>query len=305
MSNQAADISIAFGVDIGYVPHMAATIRSIVRNSPGCHFNFYVIHDGIPPEDQRRIESVAPEHHFEWPEITDKRMLSISTKHHLKRSAFYRIAIPDLVPQSTSRIIYLDTDLIVLRNLIELWNTDLKGHPLGAVFDPLIDGDEFARKWELSPTGRQYFNSGVLVLDLDAIRSTNGFGPALDIMTTRWDDLSYPDQCILNILFWNNWYQLDPVWNVQRCMTMEEPGHVRFTDPKNIPTGRRPKIIHYTEKNKPWSVDAYHPYTWIYYKYLRRTPYWNEVNRQAENTPLKHLRRYVKTQLNFMALRND
>lgn len=305
MGEPALEITIAFGVDTAYVPHMAATIASIISNSKDCQFRFFVIHDGISDEDRKRVEAVAPGHQFEWPVITDSRMLNLGTRHHINRSTYYRFAIPELLPATTSKVLYLDSDLVVLRDIRELWNTGMQGHPIAAVQDPMVDYKGFAKRWDLPASERGYFNAGVLLFDLDYIRSQNVFEPAFDLMLNRWDDLDFGDQCILNILFWDNWMKLDPTWNVQRCMVLQEPNHTAYADASAFPTGRRPKIIHYTEHNKPWSVDAYHPYPWSYYKYLRHTPYWKEINRKAQTNFFKLLRRYIKTQLNFMALRSD
>ncbi|MEH6409401.1 MAG: glycosyltransferase family 8 protein [Hyphomonas sp.] len=302
MDCSASQITIAFGVDLSYAPHMATAIASIVANNRRSQFHFIVIHDGIPLSEQNRIESVAPGHKFDWPLVTDTRMLSLGERHHLNRSTYYRFAIPELVPASTSRVIYLDSDLVALADIEGLWTTDLSNHPIGAIIDPMVDSVAFANRWGLKPKPVNYFNAGVLVMDLDKIRASDAFSPAFDLLANRWDDLDFGDQCILNILFWNNWKRLDPVWNVQRCMVMIDPGRTCYAKAQDLPTGRRPKIVHYTEHNKPWSVDAHHPFTWMYYKYLRRTPFWSEVNLKAQTTPLKHVRRYMKTKLNLSRL---
>jgi lipopolysaccharide biosynthesis glycosyltransferase len=103
-------------------------------------------------------------------------------------------------------------------------------------------------------------------------------------------------------MMWDRWTAIDPTWNVQRRMVVSE-GTPCYLTPEEMKTGQRPKIIHFTETNKPWAVDAYHPYVWMYYKYLRSTPYWRSVNAKAKTTPLRHLRRYMKTTFNLARLK--
>jgi len=299
------EIIVAFGIDSAYLPHMATTIASIIANNKTDCFRFLIIHDGISAADQRKAETVAPNQTFQWCQIVEKRIAKFGTRHHWSKAAYYRLCIPEFASENTKRVIYLDSDLVVLSNLRTLWEVDLGGRPIGAVYDIMMDSVAFASRWNLSSGRLKYFNSGVLVLDLEKIRSGNMFAGAYDLIENHWEELEYTDQCVLNILFWDNWKVLDPVWNFQRCMAIKEPNHERFALPNEIPTNRHPKIIHYTEHNKPWSVDAYHPFTWSYYKFLRRTPFWREVNKQAQTNPMKHLRRYIKTQVNFAGRRKD
>ncbi|MEZ5955159.1 MAG: glycosyltransferase family 8 protein [Hyphomonas sp.] len=297
------EILIAFGVDAGYVQHMAVTIASILSNSPGAKFRFLIINDGIDDTDKKKIEALAPGHAFQWPMVTDERVMKLGRKHHISRAAFYRLSIPEFAPADAQRAIYVDSDIVVLGDIRELWKTELNAHPIAAVYDIGMDSEAFARKWGLPPARLNYFNSGVLVLDLAKIRSDQAFDPAYNIIESRWEDAEYMDQCVLNAMFWNNWQRLDPIWNFQRNMIIPKPGQPLYAEPEDLPVNRRPKLIHYTEQNKPWSVDAYHPLTWMYYRYLRKTPYWQDVNSKAKTSWFKHLRRFIKQQLTLSRLR--
>jgi lipopolysaccharide biosynthesis glycosyltransferase len=295
-------IDIAFGIDTAYAPHLAAAIASIVANASGGQFRFMVIHDGVPESDQKKIESCAPGHFFIWPQITDTTVTSLAKRNHISRASYYRFSIPDFAPADATRVIYLDSDLIVLGDLRQLFEAELANTLLGAVFDPAVEAEGFAKRWDLNPVHLAYFNAGVLLLDVAKIRASGAFDKAFDLITGYWDDLEFGDQDVLNLLFWDKWTRLEPVWNVQRRMVMRE-GTPCYATRKEMQTDRRPKIIHFTETNKPWAVDAFHPFVWTYYRYLRRTPYWKSVNGNARSSPLKHLRRYLKTTFNLALLK--
>jgi Glycosyl transferase family 8 len=72
---------------------------------------------------------------------------------HVSTMAYARILIPDLLPETRSRLLYLDADLLVLGDVAPLWTVDLQGAPLGAVLDrldPLIKaGDPGLREYLL------------------------------------------------------------------------------------------------------------------------------------------------------------
>lgn len=302
MANVSKEIVVAFGIDANYAPHLAVAIASIVANAPGARFRFMVIHDGVPASDQAQIEAVAQGHVFQWHEISDSRLLEMDNYNHLTRASCFRLAIPTFAPPETSRVIYLDSDLVVLGNLAELASLDLRGNMVGAVWDAGVDSEAFSARWEFAPKRLSYFNSGVLVLDLELIRNGGGFEPAIKILKEHREKCTFGDQCALNVMMRDRWTPIDPKWNVQRRMVLHE-GTPCYLTPEEMQTGQRPQIIHFTETNKSWAVDGFHPYVCMYYKYLLRTPYWRLVSAKAKTTVVKNVRRYVKTAVNLARLK--
>jgi lipopolysaccharide biosynthesis glycosyltransferase len=153
---------------------------------------------------------------------------------------------------------------------------DLAGAPIGAVCE--ADGDHFryARTMGLDPSVAGVFNSGVLLVDLGAVRRDGSFDRALAMSLEN--RLPCGDQDALNIVFWGRWKSLPLRWNVQRTMTL--PG-MRMPDMarQSIPSDRslRPAIVHFTGPEKPWLRDAYHRYAWLYWRHLASTPFLGRV----------------------------
>ena len=80
-----------------------------------------------------------------------------------------RLFIGTLLPKTVKRVLYLDCDTVVVQSIGNLWNLDLKGHVAGAVMEPTIYQvvkQEIGLK-EQDP----YFNSGVLLIDLERWRA--------------------------------------------------------------------------------------------------------------------------------------
>ena len=105
---------------------------------------------------------------------------------------FYRLLLPDVLPED--RVIYLDADTLVLRDLGELYATDLKGHLLAGVAD----------RWGGMTTrlklakGDVYLNSGVLLMDLAALRTARFLDLCREVYAVHADDITFVDQCIIN-----------------------------------------------------------------------------------------------------------
>jgi lipopolysaccharide biosynthesis glycosyltransferase len=302
MINQNQTVTVAFGVDAAYAPHLAVTIASLVANAPGGKFNFYVATHGLPDEDRRKIASCASGQNLVWLDVGSPDNFADTVIEHTSRATYYRLVLPDLLPEGIGRVVYLDSDLAVLGDVRDLASVDLGGKLLGAVFDPAVDVEDYTSRLNLKGERLSYFNAGVLVLEMDKIREQGLFKEAMRASIDRIADMRYGDQCALNLVFWNNWARLDPTWNTQRRMVAKD-GRPVFATPDEMRIAYRPKIVHFTEEIKPWSKGGYHPYIWTYFKYLRRTPYWRTVNASAGTTPLRQAARRVRTFLKMARLK--
>lgn len=88
-------------------------------------------------------------------------------------AAMYRFLIPHIFPPDIEKIIYLDSDLIVNLDIAELWQIDLKDRPIAGVSEHMLGSDP--RWFVMCHDGvvrlEDYFNSGVLLMNIDAFRA--------------------------------------------------------------------------------------------------------------------------------------
>jgi lipopolysaccharide biosynthesis glycosyltransferase len=272
-------IDIAFGIDGNYVPHLAAVIQSIMRHAPAARFRFIVLHPDVPQERQKLLESSAPGASFVWTKVRDEDLPAFTQRGHFNRAIMLRLSLETVAPADCMRVIYLDTDVIVAGDIREVWETDLEGAPVAAVADAYQDMAEFAGRWTLPENDLGYFNSGLLLIDLNQVRQGELFSETMRIIVEHDKALRFPDQCALNIVFWGHWKPLPLKWNVQRnnaipAMSAELPLERRLEN-------AWPSMIHYTGPQKPWVHDGYHPWSWLYWENLRKTPFFDEVARAS------------------------
>jgi lipopolysaccharide biosynthesis glycosyltransferase len=269
-------IDIAMGFDARYAPHAANVMASIARHAPGARLRFILLQAEVPVELRRRIEAAVGAASFVWVEVGEKDLPAHATRGHLSRAMLFRLGLEALAPQDCQRLIYIDSDTVVLGDVRELWDADLGTHPIGAVTDCYQDAAKFSETWALSPGGR-YFNSGVLVIDLAQVREQKLFSRALDFVVEHDAKLVFSDQDALNHVFWKNAATLEPTWNVQRYMSLEEVR--RETAPDRRWGHRAPRLVHYIGTEKPWMRDVWHPWAWLYWENLKRTPFTRDVKR--------------------------
>lgn len=195
-------IVIGMGFDANYAKHAGVTIASIVTETRSAPVEFVIVHEGVGPELQKQVEACGRGAKFTWFEISNSRLLRLPGIDHISRATFFRFALTEVLPLECKRIIYLDCDLITLRDLGALWSHDLKGAPLAAAIDPGIDPDAFANLWDLSPNKLGYFNAGVLVLDIAQIRAEGLFDRAVSLLEAHWNKIKWLDQDALNVIMW-------------------------------------------------------------------------------------------------------
>ncbi|WP_374575514.1 glycosyltransferase family 8 protein [Phenylobacterium sp.] len=289
---QSDRIDIGMGFDRNYAAHAGVVIHSVARYTDASKLRFVLVHDGVEPALQARVESVAPEAEYIWIQIRDEDVPDYATRGHLNRSVLFRLLLEKLAPADSRRIIYIDADVIVLRDIAELWRSDLAGQPIGAVTDAYCEAAEFAELWNLPAEGGCYFNAGMLVIDLDQVRAEQSFSKALAFVVEHDKKLLLGDQDALNAVFWRRWTHVGADWNVQRFV---KPGQ---TSPEGAPQHQispaGPALVHFITQDKPWTPNAWHPWSWMYWRNLARTPFFKDVTRQYKVTLLHRLRLRLK-----------
>jgi lipopolysaccharide biosynthesis glycosyltransferase len=208
--------------------------------------NAYVISVDLSAEDKRRLfdswqtsnVGIIKFIDFDLAQV-DKLRSTLLVK---SKSPYARFFIPEYL-DGVSRCIYLDTDLIVCSDLNALQSLDLQGKSSACVIDGGIDTPQQQQrlrdKLKLQ-NPHQYFNSGVIVMDLDAWRDRHIQSKALAVAQDNYDLLDQMDQDALNIVLAGDWLILDPKWN-----TSKGRANLDFSD----------GIIHFLGKVKPWHAD--------------------------------------------------
>lgn len=150
-------------------------LYSLERNNPSGGV-IYLIYEELTPQTKAwlvRLGQGFVNFKLEFIKLSllDRHLLNkISLAgNHLPVSAYYRILLPNLLPE-VDRVLYLDYDTLVVNDLTSLWQSDLEGHFLGCIRDL---GVTIKNGWSndlLGKYGENYFNSGVLLMDLALLR---------------------------------------------------------------------------------------------------------------------------------------
>jgi len=261
-------INVCFGFDNDYSQHCAAVIASILYNSnKDDTYVFHIISDYISDENKEKFYLLKKikDCSIKYYKISTKEFENLNTKNKLPSSAFYRFKLFDIL--KINKVIYLDCDTIVRKDISELYKTNIKDYYCAGVED--IVGKTLKKRYSLSETST-YINSGVILINLKLCKEDKIYDKLIDFIDVPLNGL-YGDQDILNIIVQEKVKTLDLKWN---CMYKY---HTEYDDKTYYNNAAKdPAIIHYISIYKPWIPGKYSYLKKDYFKYLKLTPYYND-----------------------------
>ncbi|WP_408541192.1 glycosyltransferase [Streptococcus suis] len=210
-------MDIAFSVNNRYAQYLGATILSILAHHPKEEVRVHILYKEIAQsilQDLGNLAQQTPnlELHFHLLEDQQFSAIPIRTE-QFPIESFSRFLLPELLAD-LGRILYLDVDILVHGNLMELFQTDLEEYELGAI----VEADIFKYyQWYLDSLGfgpnDAYFSSGVLLMDLDKMRQNGTTNQLIAMALEKARDYKFPDQDILNTYYKGQFKQLSPAYN--------------------------------------------------------------------------------------------
>ena len=167
-------VNLFFACDNAYVPFLAVTLTSLKENcNPKRDYALRILHTGLDPENIRRLTDSFASDGFtmEFIDITqavEQFADKLHTRDYYSKSTYYRLFIPDLFP-GLNKALYLDSDVVLLGDVSELYDVDLEENLVGAIPDSVVGSIPalaLYTKKRLRVAADHYFNAGVLLMNL-------------------------------------------------------------------------------------------------------------------------------------------
>lgn len=286
-------IHFACASDTGYLPHCAAMIASLGQHHHGVSMTMHFLHDrALGTESLEKIKSVARKSGLEWQphEIDTDTFSGLQGRGKVEGVMWFRVLLPDIL-EDLDRVIYLDCDLIVADSLSPLWDISLEDYYAAAVPN-VFEPKHYERPKKLGLESiNDYFNSGVMVLNLVAMRRDRIGEKILAVARERREELQWQDQDPFNIVFDGNWLHLSLRWNCQNSLYFLPYGKRQFGKEAVKSALDSPAVIHFEgpAMHKPWHRLCKHPHQKDYLQYRKRTP-WSSVELEGDTLRNRWLR---------------
>ena len=260
-------------LDRNYLPQLQVLLTSIRVNDPGDSFLLILLHSGIPEEalDGVRRQCGAYGYPFLPIRVGEDLFRGAPVTKQYPREMYYRLLAPHLLPERFRRVLYLDPDTLVINPLRPLWETDLGGGLFAAA--------AHTGKAELASSVNQlrlgteqaYYNSGVLLMDLEAGRREILPEAVFRYVELHRRELILPDQDVLNAMYGDRILPLeDALWNYDARNYSSYL--LRSGGRQDLPwVMAHTAILHFCGKEKPWKPKYIHRFGILYQHYAQLT----------------------------------
>lgn len=249
---------LVFTVDNNYLPHLAVALISFLEFHKPDAFEIGLLYSDITDEELEKFMSFFyPTGIKIHPHIIANEFTGISVGYHFNPVIFYRLLAPEFFFEH-DRILYLDSDIVFVENISELFDFDLKGKLLGAIDRTPF----FGIPPHLAGLVERYLASGLLLIDVKSFLASEVKEKCIEFLKTHSYEM--PDQDALSYAV-QEFTSIDPSYSVETAF-LEHSGSA-FNFAKN------PKIIQFSGSSKPWHLSDKHPYKKVYWKYRNQTPY--------------------------------
>ncbi|MGD1842041.1 MAG: glycosyltransferase family 8 protein [Thermonemataceae bacterium] len=261
---QEITIHLAIAFDDNYLIPFYALVSSIFHNNPNSTFQFHCITSKVPETEKAIIKKFIKENNSNilFYTVAESDIAHFVTLNHWNTSVYYKIFFPLIIDASVKRILYLDTDTIVVGAIEALYKTDLQNQPLGAVKDPYVGINPY---FDLHMR-KDYFNSGVMLIDMQRWNTLSISEKTIQFLNDHPEKIIYVDQDALNNVL------------IEKCRILPKTYNLMYT---HLPKSTSKKylkqylqeitIIHFT-LSRPWSFLCANRYRYLYKYYLYQSP---------------------------------
>jgi len=276
------NIPIVFATDDNYALYLYVEIFSLIKHSNRNRiYDIFVFMTRLSKTNVNLLEGLSVENvNVKCIDISEYvEGMELHGSLHISVETMYRFFIP-LVLKEYEKIIYLDTDMILLHDIADFYDSDISGFAIGAMLDvPCSRLEEHYKKLG-GYDCRRTFNAGVLLINNHEFEKQNVRQKGLELL---WEDdkrkdrrMLYTDQDALNSVLYNNFKILNPKWNFQGQYLWRTDAVFEEYRDRYMETSEKPFILHYAGDKKPWSYPEL-PKADIFWKLAAETDVYQQI----------------------------
>lgn len=272
------EINLALCTDDNFIKPTLVAVDSVLQSSKHSFFNVFIVTSGITEHSMAMIANFAQK-------VTDSAKIKILTADkrllkscpikdgdHVSYAAYLRILLPSILPENINKILYIDGDILCVSDIKDFYDLNLDGKSSAAVPDERNNSKEIFSRLNY-PETCGYFNSGVMLINLENWRKNNIQSKALEYISKNPEKCIWHDQDALNkilagtVLFSPFRYNL-----TQGFLFDKEQLEIDASFWPEIDSAiKNPCLIHYCAAYKPWHIECNSPFKKIWRENYKKT----------------------------------
>ncbi|MBP3710646.1 MAG: glycosyltransferase family 8 protein [Treponema sp.] len=299
-------IDIALCFDNNFVMQAGVFMTSLLMTNNASAISIHAISGNLSDKNQQLLINITQQFHshifFYKFDIKKIKSFPIGPKDHVSLAAYYRVFLPEILPNKLHKILYADCDTLVVDSLEELWHTDITNYSMAAIPDAYCNDSIKANRLGYSAT-ENYYNSGILLINLDWWRSHNVTKNTTTFIITNPQLCLLHDQDALNSVLHGTIKALSAVYNIQDNFLLKDisslPIKNTYIYNDIISCNESPCIIHFNGPLKPWTIECYHPYRELWLFFQSKT-FWRNTQKTHAYKNIELYRWYRRKILEFL-----
>lgn len=258
-------MNILISSDINYLDKYITMLYSLKQNTKEI-INAYFLNYRVENNDISQFKTILKKYKINV-EIIDVKGIEFGNypiAHHLSIETYFRILAQFILPTEIDRILWLDADIIVMKDISAFYNQVFQGK-VYIVCEEKVNNTEYGMNLKKSiglPDDYKYFNAGVMLMNLELLRHISNVESIMRECEKLRNKVEWFDQDMLNILYQNQLKYDDPLkYNYQL-------GHDKDISKAQL---NNICILHYNTRHKPWNYEDINRASLYYWKaYSRR-----------------------------------
>jgi len=281
MLSKTEEIPVVTAADENYAPYLSVMISTLLdktaRKTP---VRFIIIDDDLSISSKGKLIQTAHQHSdvavIQFVKVDEEIYEDFLVSDHITTTAYFRISMPKILAKKNyRRILYIDSDTLILDDIQKLYQQDLEGKTIGAIIDP---GQTEALERLGVESEDYYFNSGVMLIDVAQWNKEHITEKTIDYLKNNGDKIIYHDQDALNAVLYEHWQPIHPRWNMQSSLIFDKhPAPTKQYEERYKEGRKNPAIVHFTGHDKPWNTLEGHPYQELYMDLLNKSIFMETV----------------------------
>lgn len=274
--NNKKIIPIFYACDKNFCKFTAVSIKSLLDNAnKDYYYKIYVLNNDIDDAEKAFINKQFSGEYFDIEFVNvqmqlDEMKIDLPLRDYYSKTTYYRMFIAKMFP-NYDKAIYIDSDTVVVGDVSELFNTDIKNNLVGACHEQVMLQNKIFGDYVEEVVGvkrENYFNAGILLINCKLFRKEKILKKFINLLS-EYKFVVTQDEDYLNVLCKDRVLFLNGGWNTEMYG-------------KLVVGEEEIKIIHYIMVSKPWHYkdcvmnDAF-------WKYAKKTEYYEIIKAELDN----------------------
>ncbi len=249
-------MNILVTLDSNYIYPLCVMFKSLAKTNPGRDFDIFVAYSSLTDDDFSKMKKalVGTDAVIHKIPVDDKIFSGAPVLDRLSKETYYRLLIGDILPADVHKILYLDPDIVINRDLTGFYDIDMTGKAVAGGMHMFGFFESINLIRLKMDKNCHYINAGVLLINLDEWRKTVTLQQILDYINKNIRQLLLADQDVINHIFQHSTLRID-----ERLFNLDEKTYLKYSSRQagemriDLDWVRKNTfVIHFNGKHKPW-----------------------------------------------------